>query len=273
MFDPHPACADVAILNRETADVQVVPRRKKVAIIGFATNTLHMVPWYDPEWELWSMNQGHMHCYRRTDRHFEMHLPESTPDVRDPMYLPWLQACPIPIYMVQTYDEYPTSVRYPIEEALHLTKGRDYFTSSVAFMLALAEMYDFQEVGLFGINLAIGDEWAYERPCAEYWLGRLEARGVKLNIPKASSLLKQYLRYGYHVDARPNQNLRALANNRIATYRAEAEQLAGQLHQKIGHMREAESMLQILEGVEHGADVVLIPDTAARPIDPTKPAT
>jgi hypothetical protein len=39
-------------------------------------------------------------------------------------------------------------------------RQRDYFTSSPAFMLALAGIEGFEEVHLYGINLAIGAEIA-----------------------------------------------------------------------------------------------------------------
>ncbi len=184
-FEVTPACADVQIENRETADIVVHPRRKKVAFVGFASNSLHMVPWEDPSFEIWGMNQGAMNFKRRADRWFEMHLPEATPDIRDPKYLEWLKALTIPVYMIDLYDYAPTAVRYPIEEAIK-TAGRDYFMSTVAFMAAIAEMEDFEEIHLYGINLAIGDEYFYEKPNAEWWLGRLAAQGRKVYVPRAS---------------------------------------------------------------------------------------
>lgn len=258
MFDVTPACADVAIMNRQTADIAVVPKRKKVAIVGFASNTLHLVPWNDPEFEIWSMNQGYMHCVRRTDRHFEMHMPEATADVRDPNYLAWLAQCPIPVYMIQTYDHIPNSVRFPIEDAIHFA-GRDYFTSSVAFMMAIAGLENFSEVHLYGINLAIGDEYFYEKPCAEWWIGKLEGLGTRVYVPSASSLLKQYRRYGYAIDARPAQSLKVLLQSRANEYRARAEKLGYEMHVALGAMREAEALMQVAEGIDHGADIVLMP--------------
>src|SRR5262245_56056437 len=124
MWDVTAACADVRIVDRETGDVSVSPRRKRLALVGFATNTLHLVPWQDQTIELWSMNQGYMHCERRTDRHFEMHQPEATADVRDPNYLTWLQQCPIPVYMIEAYPVVPQSVRYPIESVMPKTRAR-----------------------------------------------------------------------------------------------------------------------------------------------------
>lgn len=267
MFDLHAACADVEIENRQTADVVVRPQRKKVAIIGFASNTLHLVPWFDPSFELWSMNQGAQHCYRRTDRHFELHMPEATADVRDPDYLNWLAKCPIPVYMIDTREEIPNSVRFPIEEAIKYA-GRDYFMSSVAFMLALAAMEGFEEVHLYGINLAIGDEYFYEKPNCEWWIGLLQGKGIKVYVPTASALLKQFRRYGYSIDARPAASLKVLLQGRITEYRQREERCIADISTIRGAKQEAEALLQIAEGIDHGADIVMVPQ---QPV-PTPPA-
>ena len=262
MFDLHPACDDVQITSRAGSEVTVVPRRKKVAIVGFASNTLHLVPWFDPEFEIWSMNQGHMHMIRRSDRHFEMHMPEATADVRDPDYLNFLKKMTIPVYMIQQYDEYPTSLRYPIEDAVQYV-GQDYFMSSVAFMMTLAAMEDFQEIHLYGINLAIGDEYFYEKPNCEFLIGLLRGRGIKVYVPQASALLKQYRRYGYHVDARPAQSLKVLLAGRIQEYKARLERIQADGNVVLGAMRESEALIQIAEGIDHGADIVLVPAVVA----------
>jgi hypothetical protein len=261
-WDLTPACANIEIVSRANATVKVTPRRKKVAFVGFASNSLHMVPWNDPEFEIWGMNQGAMNFKRRADRWFEMHLPEATPDVRDPDYMGWLQALQIPVYMIDMYDYAPTSLRYPIEDAIRYA-GRDYFMSSVAFMAALAGMEEFEEVHLYGINLAIGDEYFYEKPNAEWWLGKLEAKGVKIVIPRASSLLKQVKRYGYEIDARPSQSWKVLLQARINEYQGKIERAQAEGNMYLGAKREAEALIQIAEGMDAGADIVLIPQKAS----------
>jgi hypothetical protein len=208
--------------------------------------------------------------------------------------------------MIQPTEGIPNSVRYPIEEAIRFA-GRDYFTSSVAFMLALAGMEGFTEVHLYGINLAIGDEYFYEKPCAEWWIGRLEGMGTKVYVPSASSLLKQHRRYGYSIDARPAQSLKLVLQNRAGHYGGQAEGVAAEFNKTMGRKqeldelltletlvkpllqtraqehfakadklaadfntlmgakREAESLQQIAEGIDHGADIVLIPQPVAVP--------
>jgi len=245
--------------------VHAEPRRRKVAIVGFATNTLHLVPWFDPEWELWSLNQGHMHFQRRSDRHFEMHMPEYTEDVRDPAYMTFLRGCPVPIYMIDQRPDIPTSVRFPIEAALQLA-GRDYFTSSIAYMMAIALMDGFEEIALYGINLAIGDEYFHQKACAEWWIGLAEGKGVKVYVPRASSLLKQWNRYGYHPEVSPGALTKGLLTARINGYRAKCEELLRDYHMQLGAMREGECLMQAIEGQEHGADIVIIqPPVAPTP--------
>lgn len=259
-WDLHEACANVSITDRRDAMISVTPKRKKVAIVGFATNTLHLVPWFDPAFELWGLNQAHMHMKRRGDRHFEMHQAEYVADARDPEYLKFLASCQIPIYMIDAREDIPTSVRYPIESAITLA-GRDYFTSSIAYMIALGIIEGFEEIHLYGINLAIGDEYTYEKPCAEWWIGLAQGRGLKVVVPQASSLLKQYARYGYAPEARPNALTKALLGTRITHYQQQCEAKLAEYHTMLGALRESQALIQAVEGQERGADIVMMPSS------------
>jgi len=61
---------------------------------------------------------------------------------------------------------------------------------------ALAEGYT--EIGLWGIDLDLGThrERLVEKPCVEYWLGLAEGRGVKLTLPRESTMLHRPYVYG-----------------------------------------------------------------------------
>ena len=267
-FPDSNACADVSVIDGEAI---VHPKRKKVAIIGFATNTLHLVPWQDPAFELWGLNQGYMNLHRRPERWFEMHTPEYTADVRDPQYLPWLTQCPVPLYMIEHYDEYPNSIRFPIEDAIRYagdkrlgTGAGDYFTSSIAFMLALAGMEGFEEVHVYGVNLAIGDEYFYEKACAEWWIGYLQGKGIKVVIPNASSLVKQQMRYGYNPMRTTNAMTKVLLDGRMSEYQKQQQAKLNEYHILEGARREAEALRQIAEGLDRGADIVLMGDLSPK---------
>lgn len=261
-------CASPVIEDNVLAKIRVEPRRTKCAIVGFASNTLHLVPWNDPEFEIWGMNQGYAHMPRRADRWFEMHSPEFVADMRDPNYIQFLMQCHIPVYMQKEFGQhqypYPSAVKFPLERATEWL-GRKYFQSSVAYMLTLAALEGFKEVHLYGINLAIGEEWFYEKANCEYVIGKLEAAGILVHVPYASSLLKQYGLYGYDIDRAKGGQLKILMQARINEYRGRAEKLLCDYHTVMGALKEDEQLIQIAEGVDHGAEVVLMPAAAPAP--------
>jgi len=196
-----------------------------------------------------------------------MHTPEYTADVRDPDYLPWLTKCPVPLYMIEHYDEYPNSIRFPIEDAIRFAGDKrlgsgagDYFTSSIAFMLALAGMEGMEEIHVYGVNLAIGDEYFYEKACAEWWIGFLQGQGRKVIIPAASSLIKQQMRYGYNAVRTPNTMTKILLEGRMSEYQKQIQAKLNEYHILEGARREADALKQIAEGLDRGADIVLMGD-------------
>lgn len=141
-------------------------------------------------------------------------------------YQDFLKGLKIPVYMDASHEDYPTSVKYPLEELIQ-DLGADYFTSSIAYMIALAIYQKYDELHLYGIEMVYGTEYINERPCVEFWLGVAHARGMKLIMPEASTLLRGPL-YGRQVSissttlknaleifTRSREERRALYNTRV----------------------------------------------------------
>ena len=170
--------------------------RTKVAIVGFSYTSLHLAPYADLEWSIWGMNQLYRHI-PRADRWFEMHRDPLVDQVAGTDYTQWMKESKIPIYMLSASDEIPLSVAFPLDDIVQNISHRCYFTSSIAYMIALAIRDGFKEIAIYGVDLADDTEYFEQRPCAEYWLGVAEARGVKVYIHKRSALLKQAWLYGY----------------------------------------------------------------------------
>ena len=103
-------------------------------------------------------------------------------------------------------------------------------------------------------------------------VGLLQGKGIKVYVPSASSLLKQYKRYGYSIDARPAASLKALLMGRTAEYRRQEEKLIENLSIVRGAKQESEALVQIAEGLDHGADIVLMPQLTELP-KPVTPVT
>ena len=72
---------------------------------------------------------------------------------------------------------------------------RLYLTSTSAYMLALA-LYEhlngdtIDEVHMAGIEMAVGTEYSLQKPCVEYWLGRLAGSGVTIVRAPMTELLR-----------------------------------------------------------------------------------
>jgi hypothetical protein len=99
------------------------------------------------------------------------------------------------LYMQKAY--WGGVLEYPFEKVIAAT--RDYFISSITYMLSHAISMAPDEIALFGIDLMPDEEWTYQRACTEYLLGLAEGRGIKVTLPEGSSLLKfqsQPVRFG-----------------------------------------------------------------------------
>jgi len=130
----------------------------------------------------------------RYDVWFEMH-DRSLWETRGEDYLKQLQAFDGPIYMQRVETDIPKSQAFPLADM-----PKDYFTSSVAYMVALAVVKGL-DIELWGVDNHTDEEWFYERPCTEWWLGYAQGKGLKTWVHPDSSVLKPELNIMFN-DAR-----------------------------------------------------------------------
>lgn len=209
----HPCSAHVTVLDPLNAIVSPSDgrKRKKVCLVGYAENSRHLAWYDDPDCEIWGVNQ----VYRfipRIDRNFQIHRDwsDSTKWAPNTDQRQWIADAPIPTYMIDHIPSLPNSVAYPlarVREELGLAgtpgdpgSGLDYFTSSIAYMYALAIAEGFEEIGIYGIDLIIGREYFFEKACVEFYMGLAHGRGVSIHRPENSALLWQSHRYGYDLE-------------------------------------------------------------------------
>ena len=233
--DPnHFAAAHLQILDAEAGKVDALRDRKKIAICGFASSSRHLMPFDDATWIIGAMNQFYRHC-PRADYWFDIHHNWREGNVEGTDHPRALKQLGFPVFMVERASDVPNSVRYPIERLIQKF-GIDYFTSTVSYMIAWAideidqavearlstmpaqvsldgngriaqtaqdvaalikSLYGEYTIGVFGIDLIVGDEYDFQKACAEFWLGVANARGIDVQIADTSALLKQRWRYGY----------------------------------------------------------------------------
>lgn len=206
---------------------------RKVALVGFSSLTLPYVKDSKAD-EFWTLNHA-VFCQSvlpRIDRLFELHHRDwymRAEMEKANIYDEWLRkAHPFPIYMQENEltDLVPSGVRYPFEEIVgtllpHLRRAEGgeftetitkYFTSSIAFMIALAIYEGFDSIEIYGVDMDNNTEYGYQKSCAEFWIGLALGRGIQVVIPEPCLLLNAPL-YGYDVVPYIDQaNVRQILN-------------------------------------------------------------
>jgi hypothetical protein len=81
---------------------------------------------------------------------------------------------------------------------------KDYVQNATKHELETADlsavrkaMYGEYAIGIFGVDLIVGDEYFWQKACAEFWIGQASARGINVVLPPMTALCKQLYRYGY----------------------------------------------------------------------------
>lgn len=197
------------------------PKRTKVAIVGFATSSCDLAPYDDESFEIWGCNALGKKLGKRFDRMFDPHDYDGPrPTIRFQVRLDWYKKWGGPVYMKQVHSELPNSVRFPIEKLFErfkpITKGKEYFTNTIAMMQGFAIMEGFEEVHVYGVDMITANEHEHQRPCCEFLLGYATGLGIKTYVPPESALLSATHVYGYEEEPGEgfitSSTLRALIN-------------------------------------------------------------
>lgn len=252
----HRAAAHCKILDRDQALVETVPRRDKVALIGFSESSRHLGPYEDETYEIWGLNQVNR-MIPRADRWFDIHHNWDEHVVEGTDHLGFLQAFPGPIYMTQRIKTIPNSVRFPIEDCIAIT-GLDYFQSTIGFMMALAIRDGFKTIALYGIDLVCGEEWDYQKPNAEWWIGYALGRGIEVLTSEKSALCRQSYRYGYESEPKSLVLLSELKARKVELQNKRQQAIVN-LAACDGALQDAEMWLELATLRHHHSNVAYTP--------------
>lgn len=195
-----PENAKPVVLDRAAGTVELSPRKSKVLICGCGLGKQH-APITDLSWEVWCINLIPA-FYRgkvRADRWFDIHQRQAQTE----QDLKWIAECQVPIYVPEDLvDAGPMCVRFPFER-LEREFGTAYWACTFAYQIALALSEGFEEIGLYGVELAYGTrrERTVEYACVSWWLGYAAACGVKVSVPPGSRMARHPYRYGIEYKA------------------------------------------------------------------------
>jgi hypothetical protein len=187
-------------------------KASKVAIIGFTDHRVEAP--LTEDWERWGINELYRYMpIGHFTRWFEIHDPKVLEGDKGcpptelsggkpwPPHLEAMKQIPQPIYMHEHYDDIPNSIPFPKDEVIAaIPQFGDYQTSSISWMLALAIAEGFEEIGVYGVDMAQETEYFEQRPTCEFLIGVALGRGIKVHIPKTSDLMKCVGQYGFGSD-------------------------------------------------------------------------
>jgi len=102
----------------------------------------------------------------------------------------WIKTSPVPVVTSRKHADYPSLVEFPLEDVLNHF-GHDYFNNTAAYAVAFAIHTGATKISCFGMDYTYPNAHDAEkgRACVEFWLGQAHARGIKINLPKTTTLL------------------------------------------------------------------------------------
>lgn len=168
----------------------------KIAVVGTGTSA-NDAPIGEEGWKIWSLpgNYDRWKDIDKADEWFELHeIPYLLNDCNaKPEFMELLAKMGNKLSIMGTYAGLPKAKAFPRQQLID-TFGA-YFTSSIAWIIALAVLNKPETIGIWGINCSGRNEYAEQRACIEGYLRYAQALGINLQIHTDSMLFKGFL---YH---------------------------------------------------------------------------
>lgn len=169
-----------------------------VVILGSHPRTRAEFDFTRTDCDLWVFNEALSNgTFPRAEAVFQMHeeaIWRNPLNRNDPKHYDWLKAHKTAtVYMQDEYADIPMSCRYPLEEIAARFQIR-YFTSSVAYAIALACYMDYKRIEIYGVEMETNTEYQYQRDGVTLWVG--VALGLGIEVDAHMTIFDQPL-YGY----------------------------------------------------------------------------
>lgn len=206
-------------------EIEMPEKKSKVAIVGTA-GTYKDAPYKDEDFEIWGVNNGFMLMPRYTrwfeihpivfqDGHFYRRGKREFRGADMDTYMQKLAELNVPVYMQQHWEQVPKSIPYPLGDVAirygsvmgwfnaPLPQGSAqiahdlYITNTISYMMALALLEDFEEIHVYGVDMAVDTEYHHQRPSCEFFMGLAAGMGKKVFLPAECDLMKVRTLYGF----------------------------------------------------------------------------
>lgn len=248
---------------------------EKVAIVGGSPLTRELAPFDDTEWDIWVLgNQLHKYEDKRVTRVFEVHenLSEHG-DVKK--YAQYLLSKNLPLVVSKAFPF--NGVRrdfdyYPKDEVNNLLENK--LTSSPAYMMGLAILEGYKEIGIYGIEMAVDDhEYFHQRPAMYAWIAYAQAKGITITIPKESTLFNDSYDEGRDWNneresgippftTQELEKMETLHEQKIEECKHQINLLEAKINTHDGARQTYSRLKKIARGIESGAQITSLTESA-----------
>ena len=179
---------------------------RKIAILGSAVSSVGYAPFKEDNWEIWGCSPANK-SLPRVDAWFELHNIELKKREGLTEWIEWLGKQPT-VFVQQPTPDIPNGHLFPLKQ-LVAKYGRYYWTSQVAFMLALAIEQKPEVIGIYGVDMAANTEYNQQRLACQYFILEATKLGITVVVPPESDLLEPPPIYGYCESSRRWRKLNA----------------------------------------------------------------
>jgi hypothetical protein len=194
----------------------------------------------------------------RFDAWFEVHgtnllWPENSSYAAG--YIQWMKGLQCPLYM-QDQQLCPNAQILPLQTLLQ-EFGPYFFTSSFAYMQAMAILVGASEIAMYGIDMASRDEYIIQRPGAYWFLYQAAIRGCKMWAPYESDIMQPPPLYGYSDVGPYGRKLNARKvelTARLNQMRPQRDELNRNITYLEGALEDNDYMLCIQGGAQDNSD-------------------
>lgn len=175
--------------------MRFVTEAKKVVIVGTAPSSIGLGPYTNPEWEVWACSPGTYGVVPRIDQFFELHRWEPGQPWFSEGYCDFLRQFEGPVWMSANVQGVKNCQLLPAFELVQ-KYGPYFFTSSIAWMMAMAIEAGAEKIALYGVDMAATEEYGYQRAGCQYFAMLAASLGIEVGTPPESDLLRPAPLYG-----------------------------------------------------------------------------
>lgn len=166
-----------------------------IALIGSAPSSIRLAPYGNPEWQIWGCSPGAYGVVPKSDMWFELHRYEPGQPWFSPEYCKFLENYPGAVWMAENIPSIKNCNVLPVKE-LTAKYGEHFFTSSLAWMFAMAIEAGAKKIGLWGVDMAATEEYGDQRSGCHFFAYIARQKGIEVGVPPESDLFSPRPLYG-----------------------------------------------------------------------------